>query len=119
MKPEIKKRWVDALRSGKYKQGKERLKRRGELPKYCCLGVLCDLAVQDGVCEWKDEYDDDLGVACCTPTDESTSTIPVEVQYWSGLKARYPELNGVPMAVLNDSRGLTFDDIADLIEEHL
>ena len=37
--------WVDALRSGKYKQTKETLK--GELPEggvgYCCLGVLADI----------------------------------------------------------------------------
>lgn len=33
--------WVEALESGKYKQGTLWLKADG---KYCCLGVLCELA---------------------------------------------------------------------------
>lgn len=50
MRPEIAKRWVEALRSGKFKQGKHRL--ANETPdgrNYCCLGVLCEIAVEDGV----------------------------------------------------------------------
>jgi hypothetical protein len=39
MDPQIKQRWVDALRSGQYKQGKGFLHRGN---KFCCLGVLCD-----------------------------------------------------------------------------
>lgn len=44
MKPEIAKMWTDALRSGKYKQGRHSLRRYkwGEA-SYCCLGVLCEL----------------------------------------------------------------------------
>ena len=49
MKPEIKQRWVAALRSGHYKQGPSALRRDD---RFCCLGVLCDLAVQDGVANW-------------------------------------------------------------------
>ena len=39
------KRWVKALRSGKYKQGLGALKATDSegKPRYCCLGVLCDL----------------------------------------------------------------------------
>ena len=40
MDPVLKKKWVVALRSGKYEQGKEAL-RNGD--KYCCLGVLCEI----------------------------------------------------------------------------
>lgn len=44
MKPELKKRWVKALRSGKYKQGKNYLRRQTpEGDRYCCLGVLCEI----------------------------------------------------------------------------
>ena len=38
------KKWVTALRSSKYKQGKGQLKR--DL-SYCCLGVACDLYAQE------------------------------------------------------------------------
>lgn len=41
MKPELKRKWVAALRSGKYKQGTGELFYRDE---YCCLGVLCEVA---------------------------------------------------------------------------
>jgi hypothetical protein len=44
MKPEIKAKWVKALRSGEYKQGRNRL-RDGD--SFCCLGVLCNLHAQD------------------------------------------------------------------------
>ena len=40
MKQEIAERWVQALRSGKYKQGRRVLK-QGE--NFCCLGVLCEV----------------------------------------------------------------------------
>lgn len=37
-----RKKWVKALRSGKYKKGAGAL--RSGLDKYCCLGVLCAVA---------------------------------------------------------------------------
>lgn len=41
MNPEIKARWVAALRSGEYEQATGQL--RNEHGEFCCLGVLCDL----------------------------------------------------------------------------
>lgn len=41
MNPEIKAKWIEALRSGKYKQGQNRL--RSIDNHFCCLGVLCDV----------------------------------------------------------------------------
>jgi hypothetical protein len=46
MNQNIKQRWLEALRSGKYKRGTGTLKAKqlGEKGyRYCCLGVLCDL----------------------------------------------------------------------------
>ena len=40
MDAQTKAKWVEALRSGKYKQGRGQL-RLGDT--YCCLGVLCDI----------------------------------------------------------------------------
>lgn len=34
-------KWIKALRSGRYKQGVKRL--RGD-DKFCCLGVACDIS---------------------------------------------------------------------------
>jgi hypothetical protein len=56
MKSELKRKWVEALRSGKYEQG--RLQLRTHDNKFCCLGVLCDIVDSS---KWKpadvdDEY---------------------------------------------------------------
>lgn len=44
MNPEIKRQWLEALRSGEYKQGRRYLRRefKGD-SLYCCIGVLCEL----------------------------------------------------------------------------
>lgn len=39
----VKKKWIKALRSGKYNQGTGCLK-DFENKTFCCLGVLCDIA---------------------------------------------------------------------------
>ena len=41
MNPELKAKWVEALRSGKYTQARGALHRKDG--SYCCLGVLCSL----------------------------------------------------------------------------
>ena len=45
------KKWVKALNSGEFKQGQMRLY-DPEKNSYCCLGVLCDLALVEGVCSY-------------------------------------------------------------------
>ncbi len=42
MKPQLKEKWIAALRSSRYKQGKGELRSSDDL--FCCLGVLCDVA---------------------------------------------------------------------------
>lgn len=39
---EQKQKWIEALRSGNYKQGTHRLYHK-YTDRYCCLGVLCDV----------------------------------------------------------------------------
>lgn len=41
MNPELKEKWLEALRSGKYEQGQGRLACEGH---FCCLGVLVEVA---------------------------------------------------------------------------
>jgi hypothetical protein len=46
VKKTLKKEWVAALRSGKYKQGRTNFYRNR---RYCCFGVLCRVAGVDPV----------------------------------------------------------------------
>lgn len=53
MDPKIKNRWIKALLSGDYEQGKKCLKnKKGQ---YCCLGVLADVCDKLGR---KNQFDD-------------------------------------------------------------
>lgn len=123
MKPEIKKRWVEALRSGEYQQAKDYLV---SLEGYCCLGVLCEIAVQDGVVYREgDEY-----ISTSEGFDVNNVDLPVAVQRWAGVEDAYdggftslrsnvPYKNtdrNADFTELNDEMDYTFKMIADAIE---
>lgn len=113
MNPEIKKLWVDALKSGEYEQG------RGALcvgESFCCLGVLCDLAVKQGarvrVAKERDK----------TTYDSRSACLPPSVSDWAGLDNAWGEYKTNTrgdgnLANLNDV-GKTFNQIAYYIERY-
>lgn len=76
MKKKIAMKWIKALRSGRYMQGKGKL--RSKSGKLCVLGVLCDLHARvhpETARKQKDplKY---LG---------QTQVLPIEVLNWSGM----------------------------------
>jgi hypothetical protein len=89
MNSQVKKMWVDALKSGDYKQGVGYLHSIHENEHaYCCLGVLCELAIENGVelevkhdsvvAKWSDGpglfiYDGEIGI------------LPESVRQWADL----------------------------------
>lgn len=127
MNDDVRAEWVEALRSGEYEQGKDTL-RKGD--KFCCLGVLCDLAVKNE--------------AIPEPTQEGYeyyydgqwSGLPASVVQWAGMSDAFGSVNGIiegyePLAQTGaievdgikagcladfNDRGLSFERIADLIE---
>jgi hypothetical protein len=97
--PEFKKKWVAALRSGKYKQGKGGL--RNQHGEFCCLGVACDVMdpdAWDGTVMWR-KYG-----ALDTNLDF--------IVLGNGASI------GNKLAQMNDN-GKTFAQIADYIEENV
>jgi hypothetical protein len=122
MKTEIKAKWVAALRSGEFRQGRnELLTGAGE---FCCLGVLCELHNREEGGEWRAAADGQTSLYMGEP-----GSVPQPVREWAGLNDHNPrvEIAGVeaPLACHNDGReeaagaARTFAEIADAIEAQL
>jgi len=122
MNSEVKQKWIDALRSGEYIQGQKNLESEG---KFCCLGVLCDLAVKDGVpvLVTKDSRSRHvLDSVSFTRYDGSAAVLPEKVRNWAGLS--YSDFDDWKLIEMNDGNGsgtrtYSFDQIADYIEKNL
>lgn len=132
--PQVKQKWVDALRSGEYQQATGKLKSQ---EGFCCLGVLCDLyAKEHEDAGWEYRGTDRPS----DPTDywyfeDQSEFLPESVAQWAGFQDQtvyvkvldenccYDEdeedvYYEIDVAELNDN-GDSFKRIADLIEESL
>lgn len=129
MNPEVNELWVTALRSGEYVQGQGTLTALRHQDdgtrevRHCCLGVLCEVALAAGVPLVVDEVGS-IDERRVRTYDGEESYLPDRVLSWAGLDARNPLVHrpgGGPagLAVYNDQLGLSFAEIADMIEEHL
>lgn len=142
MKNNIMKKWVKALRSGKYKQGIGMLKQfnsKGQA-QHCCLGVLCELyneemkknhkkALTEKICD-NDSYHFKYGY---TKFNGTSCALPEDVKKWSGIRTNYGKFYGnndlyyssneekndlsTPLDFLNDS-GAKFKTISNIIEKN-
>jgi hypothetical protein len=112
MTPELKSKWLAALRSGKYEQGHGALNSNG---KMCCLGVLCDVAGY----EWLPSGDGDY--LCC---DAGTYSIENEQERLAlGLEDDIQEIsysmNDGRFGTKEEYRVYSFAEIADFLEKNL
>ena len=112
MNEQVKENWLSALRSGDYKQTQLKLHTDDG---FCCLGVLCDLYGKENNVEWNlanngHNYE----------FQDKESHLPSSVMEWAGVEGQNPDIdNGTEtLATLNDT-GCTFEEIADIIQEHL
>src|SRR5438093_9628733 len=96
MNPEVKDLWISALESGQYDQGSGALHVDD---KFCCLGVLCDLANRAGILSTFSIHRDD-GPMIYT-YDGIPSILPESVVGWAGLGSRDPNIriNGEPQSL--------------------
>lgn len=110
-------KWVEALRSDEYEQGRYAL--ATEDGGYCCLGVACELAAKEGV----------IGPCRADTYEGEGALLPLPVQVWLGLADNAGETKdyieyGTPedqlaaggLTELNDAAGYTFQQIADVID---
>lgn len=103
------KKWIEELRSGKWKQHKGALTNE-DRNAFCCLGVACELAVAEGVIPASEKgesgYYHGLHVAC----------LPDDVRDWLGLADNEGKcLDGRTLSGHNDG-GMSFNEIAGIIE---
>jgi hypothetical protein len=128
MKEDIAKIWVEALRSGKYKQAMGTLERynHGKITN-CCLGVLCDLAVQAGVTERQPpdviQIKQDYYRVGFSKGHWYGSTLPPDVMAWAGVHDTRVAVSGASLldnhynlSEINDA-GHGFEVIAGIIEK--
>jgi hypothetical protein len=99
-------KWIEALRSGKYKQGREALKRdEGDGSySYCCLGVWAEVA-----------GDKRLDKAITGMLDEETNNELLSSIYASQERYLNRKLTN-ELVILNDETRYTFEQIADVLE---
>ena len=116
MKEEIKKEWIKRLRSGAIKQGRKKLGHKDGAR--CCLGVLCDIAVEHGV----------------VPTPSSTcfghlvyggrysEVLPPEVARWADVQRDVLMVDPLGenaskrLPTVNDTDRVDFQGISELLE---
>lgn len=116
MNSEWKQKWIEALRSGKYEQGKHVL-RSGD-NKYCCLGVLCDIVAPGA---WDKEPSRNEfsrvnqfyghGDGLCSSSTSLSAAVELEVGLGSA--------NQRELVDMNDNYGADFNAIANYIERNL
>lgn len=137
-------KWTKALRSGKYKQGKEFLKLEYKgVTRHCCLGVLCELYNKEmkknkKSCAKEKAVDlkDQRGVVPKNTEfffkfDNVAQILPPKVRKWAGIKTSEGHLprkyfttkdgsfNGNPTDLTGaNDEGKTFKTIANIIEKN-
>jgi hypothetical protein len=126
----VKKKWIEALRSGMYDQSKLALRKEDG---FCCLGVLCDVLSGEVGGEWKHTSSDleDMEFHAAEASHPVTESLPKSVQERAELDEPNPQVpvpenasdeyfedDSTTLAELND-QGFSFEEIADVIEQSL
>jgi hypothetical protein len=104
MDKELKEKWVKALRSGAWKQARGRL---CDGDAYCCLGILCKVA----------------GLTISTePGFDGVAGTETETSSWAQYGPVYSLIGDGHLArefAEGNDNGMSFDQLADLIETRL
>jgi hypothetical protein len=109
---------INALRSGRYKQGHEQLAYGKD--EFCCLGVACNIS--DTSLSWKKNLNGTYAIG------GKTHTLPFAICQEYGFHSddgtpcdgRQLVINGVSYKSLSDANdgGASFEDLADCIEQN-
>ena len=137
MNTAIKPLWINALRSGEYKQGTKTL--HSEDGCFCALGVLCDLYAKQFDLKWEDHKtlmgtdshfvtvkalphkfnNGELFYSVAVPQSPIANWAAMQCNPWLYVTTKEGVRSEYHMSEINDKLQLTFAQIADLIEEQL
>jgi len=131
MNKRIKTRWLKALRSGKYKQGRYALRTKSD-NGFCCLGVLCDLYTKSPEgkkkkARWILGIGDNKYSLEVNRRNTYVGLLPIEVMKWANIGSDNPILDSETgnntidghASYWNDNRRVGFRGIANRIEHSL
>lgn len=107
MDAELKAKWIAALRSGSYRQGTGQLRSRDD--RFCCLGVLCQVAPNVMWSHAGGRYE------ACLDDGSSATELPFSLQQSAGLSDDHER----KLISMNDDDRKSFAEIADHIEKNL
>lgn len=105
------KKWVEVLKSGKFKQARNRLATEDG---FCCLGVACEVAIENGV-----EINKTIVATGRILYDHNETLLPDSVRKWLNLSScgsNYVTRNSAEQLTHDNDSGKTFTEIADIIE---
>lgn len=124
---EFRAKWVEALRSGRFKQGMGSLAQESEgQTLYCCLGVACEVYRENGgaLSKRKDTFVSMDGVEWEYGPGHDTAGLPTKVARALGISDTADledetavVMNKSDLADVNDA-GVPFEDIARIIEQN-
>jgi len=100
MPKKLKQKWIVALRSGKYEQGTDYLRKNN---RYCCLGVLGDISPK---WDWPAEEDQDMQLLSDHVKDREDRDVIL------------PQTIQINLSGKNDG-GWSFNRIAGWVEKYL
>lgn len=115
MKAKLKEKWLKALRSGDYHQGRTRL--RDIHDQFCCLGVLCDMSSKGS---WRRDQHDTISYRFeLKGTDNEPLTAMMGSLHQYALKEFGLSSSAEITLIRMNDHGESFEEIADWIEENI
>jgi hypothetical protein len=135
MNEEVKSRWLEKLRSGDYAQTPGQLGFVADdgSESYCCLGVLCEIAVEDGIVSRTVSDNGSIYYHDGKYDMVQMHVLTSGVIEWSGIDDANPEIDTegfdvlvdgdsrsyASLSELNDYANWNFSQIADFIDDKL
>lgn len=104
---EVFTKWIAALRSGSYEQGKRKMKSPDN--KYCCIGVLAEVM---GLGEWEPKEWGSVLLKQKEPRSGGLDNDNLEKCFLSKDEQGF-------LCYVNDVRNKSFEEIADILEDNI